>query len=142
MMVKMSKIFKWDSGLSVSFDEIDEQHKEFINRLNRLNAALDLNQNIEEVRDAIQFLEEYVVKHFDMEEQHMKEFRYPLYQSHRMEHKKFVDRLHAWERTYERVEPNRGYALIIALQMGFWLLNHIKKVDRELGGFLNENKKI
>jgi len=140
-MVKMSKIFKWDTDLSVNFDKIDEQHKEFINRLNRLINALALDKGEEEVGEAIKFLDGYIKEHFGMEEHYMSLNNYQYYREHKIEHNKFVDSFQAWKKDYELVGPTKELALIIVLQMGIWLLNHFRRVDKELGVFLNANTK-
>lgn len=66
-------ILNWDNSLSVGNDNIDNQHKELFYRLNKLLEAMKEGKGKSEVINTLDFLEVYVIKHFNYEEEIQKE---------------------------------------------------------------------
>ncbi|MEK9161417.1 MAG: hemerythrin domain-containing protein, partial [Patescibacteria group bacterium] len=79
---KKQEKFKWNSDYSVNVKEIDDQHKvilEFINSLNDkvFNGVAEsfIGKNLRE-------MEEYVERHFVMEEKYFTQFNYAGAEDH------------------------------------------------------------
>jgi len=128
--------FQWNDALSTSVGEIDNQHKELIERINRLLAAFARTTGREEMERIVQFLTDYVVLHFGTEERYMQKFGYTNFTQHKAQHELFVrafrrvrDRLFADKTDPQLMEDTRQ--LVVD-----WLVNHIKLSDRALGLFL------
>ena len=68
----------WDLTLDIGIDSIDNQHKELFNRLDQLLSSIDEGRSNDEVIKTLDFLEEYVVKHFNEEEEIQNKINYPL----------------------------------------------------------------
>ena len=81
---------EWTGDLSVGIDEIDEQHKELIRRINDLVDSVRQKSCKYKIGDVIKFLEEYVVVHFGEEEGLMEKYAYPEYKPHRAQHEYFM----------------------------------------------------
>ena len=129
-------MFQWNDALSTSVGEIDNQHKELIERINRLLAAFARTTGREEMERIVQFLTDYVVLHFGTEERYMQKFGYTNFTQHKAQHELFVrafrrvrDRLFADKTDPQLMEDTRQ--LVVD-----WLVNHIKLSDRALGLFL------
>ena len=127
---------QWNDALSTSVGEIDNQHKELIERINRLLAAFARSTGREEMERIVQFLTDYVVLHFGTEERYMQKFGYTNFTQHKAQHELFVrafhrvrDRLFADKTDPQLMEDTRQ--LVVD-----WLVNHIKLSDRALGLFL------
>jgi Hemerythrin len=58
----------WDKMWSVGVDKIDRQHKELFNRINLLVCSMKSAKGKEEMITTLNFLEEYVIRHFNDEE--------------------------------------------------------------------------
>jgi len=112
----------------------DKQHQELFDRVNALNEAV-----IEGVRpdigNRLDYLIDYVVEHFQSEEQLMEERGYPGLDAHRQEHENLVKtcadlqgRFHANE-----VEIEEGTMAFIKN----WLDHHIPVIDRSYGPALS-----
>src|SRR3990172_8154833 len=86
----MMAIAQWNEELATGVSRVDGQHKELINKINELHAALSQGKGKDMVEDAIQFLARYVVEHFQMEEMLMVAHNYPSYEAHKKQHDKFV----------------------------------------------------
>jgi len=126
----------WTPELSTSVDEIDNQHKELIQRVDGLLTALAQGKERPEIAKIIQFLSDYVVFHFGNEERYMKQYGYQNATQHLAQHAQFVktfgrlkDRLLMEGIGPELAEDARQ--LVVD-----WLINHIKYSDRALGLFL------
>lgn len=127
---------QWNDALSTTIGEIDNQHRELIERINRLLAAFSRTTGREEMERIVQFLADYVVLHFGTEERYMQKFGYTNFTQHKAQHEQFVrafgrirDRLFAGGTDLSLMEDTRQ--LVVD-----WLVNHIKLSDRALGLYL------
>jgi len=131
---------EWSQDLSVGIDEIDEQHKELFRRINRLVESVRQSQCRETIPEVIGFLEEYVITHFANEEAYMKEYDYPGYEAHKAQHSEFLKSISGLRGELEKIKNQGGssYELSVTTNQVVveWIVNHIIKVDRKLGGFL------
>ncbi|MEE9591511.1 MAG: bacteriohemerythrin [Thermodesulfobacteriota bacterium] len=128
---------QWTKALSIGIDEIDNQHKELFIRINNLLDTMGQKKEIEEVGRVFGFLEDYVKTHFNTEEGYMSRYNYPEYQSHRAQHREFIKDFSLFKEKFER-EPPSGFLVIqFGNMLVEWWINHIRKVDKSLGAFLN-----
>jgi len=127
---------EWRESLAIGVEAIDDQHKELLLRFDRLLNACQAGQGAEELKKLQTFLREYVHTHFRDEEELQRLHGYPDYEAHHAQHRYFIeqiDKLEAETRldgisTHHVVETNN--------MLLKWLLNHISKVDKELGAFI------
>lgn len=126
---------EWSKNLSTGVVWQDKQHRELFHRINSLLDAMNLGLGKEEVVRLFKFLDEYIVIHFDAEEQVMHKFNYPEMLSHLEEHTNFIDDVAMLK---EEAEKGISSGLVIKVQSRIvdWLINHIGSVDRDLGSFI------
>ncbi len=126
----------WNDNLSIGVDQIDNQHKELIGRIDGLFDACNNGKGKEEVLKVIDYLGAYVITHFSDEEGLQKKYGYPEYNSHKLLHTQFVKDFGILKDTLNK----DGVTPMIIIKMNKllidWLLNHIKKTDKELAVFL------
>lgn len=127
---------KWSEELSVGYGLIDQQHKELFLRFNSLLDACKEGRGKETIIPVLNFMVEYVTRHFDEEEQFMNTFNFPDRHEHIQEHRelfKHVNDVHK-----ELQEKGATVAVITAINhtMFNWLLRHVKQTDVKLGRFL------
>ncbi len=79
-------MFKWDVKYSVGISIIDEEHRKFIDIINKAIVAREQSDNPEEIKEVLKEMTDYALTHFKTEEIYMKEFNYPEYQDHKEEH--------------------------------------------------------
>ncbi|MEI6305543.1 MAG: bacteriohemerythrin [Deltaproteobacteria bacterium] len=127
---------EWRDSLAIGVEEIDSQHKELIARFNNLLTACETGKGIDELTKLLAFLDDYVIEHFSNEEKLQRKYNYPSYQSHKIEHDSFIKRI---KNVQEEIR-SEGVAIHNVIETNNmllkWLLNHISKVDTELGKFL------
>ncbi len=127
---------EWTEALSTNFPEIDEQHKELISRINTLLEACAGNKPREEVGRVIDFLEEYVVTHFNNEENRILDIDYPGYRQHKNEHAIFVERVADLQRKFRDEGADPDVLHLATRTLMEWLDVHIRRTDRKLGEHL------
>lgn len=129
-------IIKWTEDLSVGVDEIDNQHKELIEKINNLAESIKENKGKEEVVKTLKYLEDYVAGHFSMEESYMEELGYEDYSSHKKEHASFIMDFLNLKLELSGNLPNITLVVHVYKRIWEWFKEHICKVDKSLGDFL------
>lgn len=127
---------EWTPAIAVGVPLIDQQHQELFKQVNDLMAGLSAGKGKEEVNKALAFLQDYVVQHFGMEEKYMDTHRYPGAETHKAQHKKFVEDFLALKKVYEAEGATIRVAMEVQKRVGEWLITHIKRTDKELAEFL------
>lgn len=129
------KVFKLTEDLYTNFKLIDDQHRELFDKINDLIFAVSNNSS--EVQKFIDFLDEYVDKHFGLEEDFMKKFEYPDQEKHLQQHRVFRERLSDMEHQYKEKKVSVDELVkTLEMEIGYWFVNHISSVDRKLTDFL------
>lgn len=126
----------WTSGMEVGVKKVDEQHKDLVEQINKLHSAMMERRGADLVGSTLEFLKNYALTHFSTEEGLMRVYNYPGYETHKKLHEEFkVDFL----KLAKEISDN-PHSSIVVLQMesrlSGWLVNHIKKVDKETFAFL------
>ena len=68
----------------------------------------------------------------------MKKNSYPKFLSHKMEHKKFIDKINAVD--LSTIDENQEEALLSILEfIATWLESHILETDKRVANYLQEN---
>jgi len=131
---------EWRESLAIGVEVIDNQHKELIRRFDRLLNACQEGKGVEELNKLQLFLVEYVNTHFNDEEAIQIKHRYPGYEAHRSEHISFTERLNKLNLETEAEGVSAYHVVETNSMLLKWLLNHISKVDAELGTFLKSGQ--
>lgn len=126
----------WRESLAVGVEAIDKQHKELLLQFDRLLNACQEGKGIDELKKLQVFLEEYVHTHFKDEEALQRLHRYPAYEAHRSEHLYFIEQINKLKTEIQKEGVSTHHVVETNNLLLKWLLNHISKVDMELGTFL------
>jgi len=126
----------WTPALAIGVPEIDQQHQELFIRIERLVRGITIGDR-DEVGRTLEFLEEYVYRHFGDEERWMIRSAYPEYVRHKAEHERFI-------RDYEHMKmeyAQKGPTVLTGMRMNNWiaewLKSHIGRSDMDLGRYLS-----
>ena len=126
----------WDNNLATGINSIDNQHKELFDRINQLLLAMKEGKARDEIMQTLNFLEEYVIKHFTEEEEIQNKTNYPLLNIQHMQHEEFKSDLKEFRRVLETEGTSTLLALNIHEKLADWFKNHIINLDKDLGDFL------
>jgi hemerythrin len=127
--------FRWSDDFLVGVAEIDEQHRRLFQMIDGFYAALrEKRPASEALADLLDGLVEYTRYHFATEERLMARTGFPDSPKHREQHAGFVSTV---DNLVDRVSTGQ---LVLSLEatsfLREWLVNHILKSDKELGGHL------
>ncbi len=130
-------MLEWSNEYSVGVSVIDEEHKGFIDIINKIIAAKQRNYSQEEVDKILGELVRFAKEHFKTEEAYMSKYEYPEYLLHYNEHLNFS--LHMI--IYNNQVINGEYKIMDELYnyLQEWLVHHIQKTDKKYTKCFNKN---
>jgi len=131
----MEKIV-WNESYSVGVQKIDDQHKELIKMINRLIEAEEITVYSEVISDTLTKMTDYAEYHFKTEEKYMKEYNYPEYSKHKLQHTEFRKKTVAF--CMDTTALSEGIPIEILSYLTNWLKNHILKSDMQYKPFFNQ----
>jgi len=122
---------KFDNTHLVGVGEIDEQHRNLVYLVNRLNDALQRDESSGLIMQMFDELLDATTHHFATESRYMKESHYPEQDKHEAEHAHLVNDV-----AHFKVQFQQGRELLVLQSIKDWLLNHIVYSDKRLGTYL------
>lgn len=136
----------WKEKYMVGVDLIDEQHKELFNRLSNFIRIVQnetiWDEKIEMVKETLKFMQEYVVFHFDAEENLQEELSYPKVDEHKKIHADFKEGINNYVRTFEQEGVTEEKIQELSAKLMTWLIMHVGKTDQELGKYIIEKEEL
>lgn len=119
----------WEKALETGVENVDEQHRSMINKINEIFNACDRGEGLKEVISALIFLENYTRTHFKDEEALQSECEYPKLEEHRVSHDKFIETVNGMLDEFYKNGTSMEIFLKIVEFMADWIKEHIKKED-------------
>jgi hemerythrin len=119
----------WDDKYSVGISSIDEEHKKFIDIINKIINAKQRTDNLKEITEILNKMNNYVLTHFANEETYMIKCNYPEYEDHRKEHQDFSIKTMAFLDSVTKGDFQLACEILEHLKN--WLVNHIQGTDRK-----------
>ncbi|MCP4129287.1 MAG: bacteriohemerythrin [Gammaproteobacteria bacterium] len=131
------KAFQWDDRLSIGIQSLDNDHKHIIDLINSLAEAMAANECAEKLPEIFDQLVNYVLTHFDREDQLMQRAQYPGLKEHRLQHEKLASKLTLLKE--QANSQDMGFmSFELAEFLRSWLLNHIAMDDLQLKPYFAE----
>jgi len=122
-------VWEWTERLETGIDEIDSQHKELFNRIDKLELAIYKGRATDELIKLMEYLESYIIEHFELEEKLMLDNFYPDFAVHVRQHTEFRTVCTGILNTFNDKGADSYLAIDIDKQMRKWWENHILKMD-------------
>lgn len=124
---------EWADNISVGVKLFDEEHKELINFINKLNNALQIQSTKKTMEEILAGLVNYTKIHFKHEEEAMLKYNYPDYLKHKEEHDRLTSQVTEF---HERLNSGKSsFSLELMDFLSNWLINHIQKIDMRYKNF-------
>lgn len=130
--------FTWSQSLSVNVPKIDSQHQQLFKALSDLQDAMKAGKGKEEVVKMLNFLSDYVDKHFADEEDLMKKNNYPDFEKHKQIHEKFKSFVKEQKQKLSAQGADLSIVIQIQQQVGDWLVAHIAGEDKKYAPFIKQ----
>ena len=129
---------EFDEKLVTGNEMIDGQHKELIDKINKLLDSCEVGNDKLTAIKTLDYLAEYTDFHFGEEEKLQESISYPGIKQHKKEHEKLrrvVEELH--EMLEEQEGPTEAFVAQVQENVINWLYNHIKGFDRSVAEYKN-----
>jgi hemerythrin-like metal-binding protein/PAS domain S-box-containing protein len=130
-------LMEWTDNYSVGYDDINNQHKELLNLINKLYSAFKQGKAQKELKQILKDLITYTGYHFKTEERYFTEFNYVDANNHIAEHKKLVEKIVDFQKQLEAGNVALSYDVMNFLKD--WLEKHILETDMKYVGKLGNN---
>ncbi len=127
-------LIEWDSTLSVGNSRIDQDHEALVDIVNRLAQASDQEHGYDIIAEILSELSDYVIYHFEREEQIMRRYHYPATAQHVKQHSDLIKGLETLVYEYEAMPSVVSADTLVFLK--HWLVDHIRGCDMDLGRFM------
>jgi hemerythrin-like metal-binding protein len=117
---------EWETGV----DQIDQQHRQLLAKLEDLFLAIHEDQHGDRISGILTFLANYVETHFATEEFHMQATDYPGFSAHKAIHDALRVQVAELIDGFGKDPAVMTEAVVDYLQS--WLINHIDIEDRRM----------
>jgi hemerythrin-like metal-binding protein len=128
---------EWSNELSVNISKFDNEHKELIKLINKLDEAMSHGQGQKIIAGVLSELANYTITHFKNEEVIMEKHNYPGYTEHKSYHTEFVNKVKDVQSQY-----NSGAMSLSISVRNFlisWVKNHIMQADKAYSEYYQKN---
>lgn len=132
--------YVWNDSLVSGNAILDEQHKQLFSLVKAFDDACKNGQGAAEIKRTLDFLIDYTIEHFKLEEDLQKQYNYPEYMRHRQYHREFTRAVCALADRLEQEGPTPSLTKTLLQTAGDWLIHHIKSDDFVLATFLLQQK--
>ncbi len=127
----------FDKSLETGNSLIDDQHRELIDRVNKLSESCDTSTEKNVAVQTLDFLMDYTEFHFRAEEKLQEESGYPQLQAHKAQHAQFEKAVDELRQMLEEEEgPTDAFVAAVNRNIVEWLLNHIQVCDKKVAEYI------
>lgn len=127
----------FDEALYTGNELIDNEHKELIDRVNKLVESCENGKEKVTAVKTLDFLMDYTEVHFTDEEKLQQDVGYDKLDQHKQQHedfKKSVDELR--QMLDEEEGPTDAFVQAVNKNISQWLVNHIQGWDKAVAEFI------
>ena len=134
------KPFELTEDLQTGIDEIDNQHRKLLSWANFV-AIDDADATDQKVTEALGNLQDYVVYHFQTEEEAMAKYDYDKVDKHKKQHQRLMNEVADLFSRARGKETDKGTLAELQYMFTDWVQLHILEWDQPFAVFL-KNKNI
>ena len=128
---------EFDESLVTGNEVIDGQHKELIEKINKLVKCVEEGGGKLEAIKMLDYLADYTEFHFGAEEKLQEEVDYPGIKEHKQKHEEFKSSIKELYEMLEEVEgPTDAFVEKVKEKVVDWILYHIKTFDRSVAEYI------
>lgn len=130
----------WKEKYKVGVPLIDQQHEELFQRVSEFIKVVqtkgDWELRLAKVKDTMNFMQEYVVFHFDAEEAYQEEINYPETEEHKLAHRKFKEAVGNYASRLETEGFSEELVQEFSGKLMAWLIMHVAGTDTKIGNYV------
>ena len=125
----------WNDFLSVGVPEMDEDHRQFISRVNELNQAIIESEDKATVERKMDMMLMEAAHHFGQEQELLARWKYPDAAAHAAKHAELIAQFARVMQEFAQTDISFVWALK-GLRLKQLLVEHLLKDDRKYRDFL------
>lgn len=134
----------WKEKYRIGVDLIDEQHQELFDRVSRFIQTVqhegDWSTKLQMVKETLAFMKDYVITHFQDEEEYQQEIDYPDYPQHKAVHDRFKEEVDEYARRFNEEAYHQELVQEFAGKLMAWLIHHVGSMDQKMGAYVKHMK--
>lgn len=125
----------WNSSYETGIASVDEQHKEL---LRQVDVLLDPSK-ADRAKATLDFLGQYVIKHFSHEEMLQAKSKYPKAAKHKQLHTDLIATYRGLRADMDKTPDKQSlHVMKISRILMQWLAEHIKGADKEFAQYYKQ----
>lgn len=132
---------QWRESYAIGIKEIDDQHKQLFEAIDKLFSACTLGQGKEEVGNTLKFLEEYTIVHFTDEQKLHIKHNYPERVTHRKIHDNFLKEFGGLKKQFDEEGASVLFVSTVNKTVLDWLIKHIGSMDKAFAAYVKGQQK-
>ena len=133
------KPFELTADLVTGIEKIDDQHRKLLSWANFI-AFDDGDTTANKVTETLDNLQDYVVYHFQTEEEAMDKYDYGKLSKHKQQHLRLMNEVSDLFSRARGKERNKGTLTELQYMLTDWIQLHIKEWDQPFAAFLKGKK--
>lgn len=137
----LMNIIPWKKELEIGIELIDKQHKEFLMNANKFIIRVRAQKEIFAIVEELEFLENYLLYHFQAEETFQVQSQYPDYLNHQAEHKFMKFKVREMSTLLTEQNFSEESICMFCKFINEWITNHILNEDLRFSQYYNSLKK-
>ena len=129
-------LITWSEVFETGIPVIDEQHQRLFAMINEFHDAMKERRGREKIGEVLDFLGDYVCRHFQEEEKLMAEHKYPAYLQHKHVHDSLAKKVNKLIAGYKRGDTT--LTIETSQLLVDWIKEHIEGCDMPYVPFFKE----
>ncbi len=127
---------QWRESYAIGIKEIDDQHKQLFDAIDKLFTACSNGKGKEEVGNTLDFLEDYTKVHFNDEQQMHIKYNYPEKSNHRNVHENFLKTFGTLKKQFDEEGASVLFVSTVNKTVLDWLIKHIGSMDKAFATYV------
>lgn len=130
-------IISWNKELETGIESIDSQHMQFLKKANKFVIKFLADKKSEAAIEELEFLKDYLLYHFQIEETFQFDSDYPGYLDHQAEHKFLAFRIKEMAIALQESDSENGEEALARFAdfINEWVYGHILNLDLEFAKY-------
>mgnify|MGYP000861104811 CR=1 FL=1 len=130
----------WKEKYRIGVDLIDNQHKELFSRLSEFIKIVQNDvaweEKLDKVKETLNFMQEYVIFHFNDEEEYQEKINYPHMEEHKEAHAKFKEGINDYVEIFQEEGFTEEKMQELSAKLMTWLIMHVGVMDQKIGEYV------
>lgn len=127
-------LIEWREDFRIGLPEVDQEHRELIDSINRLHREIVVGVPIARVTGALGDIHAAITSHFALEEKGMQALHYDEFEAHKNEHERLLDEI--LDILDEVAASGRYDPQVLSSRLAEWFTGHFKTFDARLHRWL------